>query len=101
MLGQFPPSLETSQQIAGRLSELAFYGLDSSDVDEFASKVAATDKARIHAAIQRVMPAQDDLTVVLIGKASAIRDVARKYGPVTEMSITDPHFAPRATAKAQ
>ncbi len=47
------------------------------------------------------MPAQDDLTVVLIGKASAIRDVARKYGPVTEMSITDPHFVPRAAAKAQ
>ncbi|MFY0563689.1 M16 family metallopeptidase [Archangium lansingense] len=101
VLGQFPPTLETGQQIASKLSELAFYGLDSSDVDEFASKVSAADKARIQAAIQRVMPAQDDLTVVFIGKASAIRDVARKYGPVTEMSITDPHFAPRAAAKKQ
>ncbi|KFA89885.1 M16 family metallopeptidase [Archangium violaceum] len=102
LLGQFPPTLETSQQIASRLSELAFYGLDSSDVDEFASRVSAADKARILAAIQRVMPAQEDLTLVLIGKASAIREVARKYGPVTEMSITDPYFAPRGTAaKAQ
>jgi zinc protease len=98
VLGQFPPTLETGQQIAARLSELAFYGLDSSDVDDFASKVASADKARIQAAIERVMPSQEDLTVVLIGKASDIRDVARKYGPVTEMSITDPYFAPRSSA---
>jgi zinc protease len=76
------------------LSELAFYGLDASDVDEFAARLSGADKARLQAAIQRVLPANEDLTVVLIGKASAIRDVARKYGPVTEMSITDPHFAP-------
>jgi zinc protease len=99
VLGQFPPTLETSLQIASKLSELAFYGLDSSDVDDFAARVASADKARIQSAIQRVMPAGEDLTLVLIGKASAIRDVARKYGTVTEMSITDPHFAPRAAVK--
>jgi zinc protease len=95
VLGQFPPTLETSLQIASKLSELSFYGLDSSDVDGFASKVGSADKARIQSAIQRVMPPPEDLTLVLIGKASAIRDVARKYGAVTEMSISDPHFSPR------
>ena len=99
VLGQFPPTLETGLQIANKLSELAFYGLDASDVDQFAAKVASTDKARIQAAIQRVMPSREDLTVVLIGKASAIREVARKDGPVTEMRITDPHFSPRAAVK--
>jgi len=94
MLAQFPPTLETGLQLSMKLSELAFYGLDASDVDTFAAKVASADKARIQAAIQRVMPSREDLTVVLIGKASAIREVARKYGTVTEMSITDPHFAP-------
>ncbi len=94
LLGQFPPTLETGLQISAKLSELAFYGLDASDVDGFAAKVAGADKARIQAAIQRVMPSREDLTVVFIGKASAIREVARKYGTVTEMSITDPHFAP-------
>jgi zinc protease len=94
VLGQFPPTLETGLQIAAKQSELAFYGLDASDVDGFAAKVAGADKARIQAAIQRVMPSREDLTVVLIGKASDIREVARKYGTVTEMSITDPHFAP-------
>jgi hypothetical protein len=31
---------------------------------------------------------------VLIGDAARIRDAARKLGPVTEMKITDPRFAP-------
>jgi predicted Zn-dependent peptidase len=97
--GQFPPTLETGLQIASKLSELSFYGLDASDVDDFATQVASADKARIQAAIQRVVPSGDDLTVVLIGKAADIRDVARKYGTVTEMRITDPHFAPRAAVK--
>lgn len=94
VLGQFPPSLETGGQVAGKLAELAFYGLDSSDVDAFASTVTATTRERVGTVIQRTLPAPQDLTFVLVGKASAIRDVARKYGTVTEMKISDKRFAP-------
>jgi predicted Zn-dependent peptidase len=94
VLGQFPPRLETGLQVAGKLSELAFYGLDSSDVDDFARAVTATQREGVRAAIQRTLPAPEDLTFVLIGKASAIRDAARKYGTVTEMKISDKRFAP-------
>jgi zinc protease len=31
--------------------------------------------------------------MVVIGDGSEIREAARKYGPVTEMKITDPTFA--------
>ncbi|WP_163989674.1 M16 family metallopeptidase [Pyxidicoccus caerfyrddinensis] len=96
VLGQFPPTLETGAQVAGKLSELAFYGLDSSDVDGFASDVSAATRDSVRAVIQRTLPSPQDLTVVLIGKASAIRDVARKYGTVTEMKISDKRFAPLA-----
>ena len=94
VLGQFPPTLETGAQVAGKLAELAFYGLDSSDVDGFASAVSSTTRDSVRAVIQRTLPAREDLTVVLIGKASAIRDVARKYGTVTEMKISDKGFTP-------
>jgi predicted Zn-dependent peptidase len=94
VLGQFPPRLETGAQVAGKLSELAFYGLDPSDVDDFARAITATTREGVRAVIQRALPAPEDLTVVLIGKASAIRDVARGYGPVTEMKISDKRFAP-------
>jgi len=33
---------------------------------------------------------------VLIGDAAKIRELAAKYGTVTEMKISDPDFAPAA-----
>jgi predicted Zn-dependent peptidase len=94
MLGQFPPTLETGLQRANKYSELAFYGLDARDVDDFATRVASAEPARILTALQRVVPASEDLSLVLIGKAADIREVARKYGPVTEMRLSDPFFTP-------
>ena len=96
VLGQFPRRLETGGQVASKLSELAFYGLDASDVDDFARAVTSTTREGVRTVIQRALPAPENLTVVLIGKASAIRDVARKYGTVTEMKISDKRFAPPA-----
>jgi hypothetical protein len=34
------------------------------------------------------------LQIVLIGDASKIRDMAAKYGPVTEMKLSQPDFVP-------
>ncbi|SEM64037.1 Predicted Zn-dependent peptidase [Stigmatella aurantiaca] len=95
-LGQFPPTLETGGRVASKLAELAFYGLDASDVDGYADAVQGATRERVLAAIQRVFPRPEDLTVVLIGKASTIREVARKYGPVTEMKLSDKGFSPPA-----
>jgi zinc protease len=96
VLGQFPPTLETSGQLASKLAELAFYGLEASDVDGFADAVTGASRERVLGVIQRVLPAPENLTFVLIGKASAIRDTARRYGAVTEMKISDKRFAPAA-----
>jgi predicted Zn-dependent peptidase len=94
VLGQFPPTLETGGQLAAKLAELSFYGLDASDVDGFASQVASANRERVQAAIRRALPDPEHLTFVLIGQASAIREVARRYGPVTEMKISEPRFSP-------
>jgi hypothetical protein len=51
--------------------------------------------------MQRVLPAPEDLTLVLIGKASEIREVAKKYGPVTEMKLADKRFSPGPVAPAR
>ncbi len=94
VLGQFPPTLETGAQLAAKLAELSFYGLDASDVDGFAEAVASANRERVQAAIRRALPDPEHLTFVLIGKASAIREVARRYGPVTEMKLSEPRFTP-------
>jgi predicted Zn-dependent peptidase len=95
MLGQFPPTIETNGALAGRLADLMLYRLGPDDVDEYAARVAAVDRDAARATIDSAFPASGDLAVVLIGDAARIRNDARKYGPVTEMKITDPRFAPK------
>jgi zinc protease len=95
VLGQFPPTIETNGALAGRLAGLMFYGLGVDDVNEYASRVAAVDEATVRRIISQSFPATKDLAIVMIGDASRIRGDVGKYGPVTEMKITDPRFAPR------
>lgn len=94
VLGQFPPRLETAPAIAGRLADLRFYGLDRSDIDNYAERIDAVDLGEVQQVISEVYPRSDDLTFVLIGNADAIREQVARYGPVTEMEITEPRFQP-------
>jgi predicted Zn-dependent peptidase len=95
LLGQFPPTIETNGALAGRLADLILHGLGPDDVDGFAARVSAVDDAVARRTIDRDFPSSSNLAIVLIGDAARIRNDARKYGPVTEMKITDPRFAPR------
>jgi predicted Zn-dependent peptidase len=94
VLGQFPPTIETNGQLANRLADIVFFGLDRRDVDEFAQRVTAVDADAVRAALDRDFPRSTDLAMVVIGDAAEIRDRLAKYGPVTEMKITDPSFTP-------
>lgn len=96
ILGQTPPSLETAAQVAGQLAALAFYGLDRDHIDGYAQAVAAVSAAQVAATIEAVYPSAEDLTMVLIGNAAAIRGQVARYGEVTEMAIEEPTFAPAA-----
>ena len=93
MLGQFPPQLETNAQLAGELTELDLYGLGREQVEGLAARLAALDLEAVNAA-REVFPTRDNLAIVLIGDAAQIREVAAKYGQVTEMALSDPRFSP-------
>jgi predicted Zn-dependent peptidase len=95
LLGQFPPSIETNGALASRLADLLMYGLGRDDVDEFAARVTAVDGTAADRTIGQSFPQSRNLAMVLIGDAARIRGQVGKYGPVTEMKITDPRFAPR------
>jgi predicted Zn-dependent peptidase len=94
VMGQFPPDLETAEDLAGLLADLRFYGLDRSEIDEYAGRIDAVTIEDARRTIEAVYPTRDNLTFVLIGNASQIREAVAKYGPVTEMPITDPRFRP-------
>lgn len=94
ILGQFPPTLETNGQIAGRLADMLFYGLGPEDVNEYATRVASVDAAVVRNTIDQSFPRTDNLALVVIGDAAKIRDAVRKFGPVTEMKLSDPRYTP-------
>lgn len=95
MLGQFAPQLETAAQLADQLATLELHGLGRSQIDEFGSRLRGVTPESANAATRVFAPA-DQLVIVLIGKAEAIREVAKKYGPVSEMAITDGSYRPAA-----
>ncbi|MEO8217931.1 MAG: pitrilysin family protein, partial [Acidobacteriota bacterium] len=95
ILGQYPPDLETGSQLAARLAEIEFYGLGRNDVDAYGPAISAASQQDVNNVIKRLYADPKNLTFVFIGKAEAIRDVVKKYGPVTEMKITDPTFSPK------
>ncbi|MBD8527740.1 M16 family metallopeptidase [Pseudomarimonas arenosa] len=100
MLGQFAPQLETAAQLADQLATLELHGLGREQIDQFGSRLRAVTEQSANAATQVFAPA-DRLAIVLIGKAEAIRELAKKYGPVSEMSISDGSYSPSAAASGR
>jgi zinc protease len=94
VLGQYPLGFETASDWAAALAELEFYELGSAYIDDYGAMLRDVTLAEARHVIDTAYPEAGDLDLVLIGDASRIRDVAREYGPVTEMPITHPTFAP-------
>ncbi|MBI3649904.1 MAG: insulinase family protein [Acidobacteria bacterium] len=90
--GTFPTSLETTDQLAATLAQLDFYGLDDSDVNSLYAKLDAMTLADATRIIKEYFPL-DNLVFVLVGKASEIEKMAKKYAPVFEKkAITQTGF---------
>ena len=90
--GQFPPTIETSGQLASQLAQLEFYGLDEREINQLYPKIDAMTLADAQRVIRQYFPL-DNLVLVVIGKASEIGPVVRKYAPeVKTLSITEAGF---------
>lgn len=94
ILGQFPPRLETAKQLAGQFAELEARGLDASFINDYGAAVASAGGEDIQSVITAVYPHADDLVFVIIGDAELIREDVAKYGPITEIALTQPRFRP-------
>jgi len=86
--GQFPPDYETTEQLAGLLSQMFWYNFDKSFIDNFEKEVDSLDLAKANQIIAKYFP-KDKLQFVLIGKSEEIKKIAEKYGKVTEVQIAD------------
>jgi zinc protease len=90
--GLFPTSLETTDQLAATIVQLDFYGLDESDVNNLYAKIDAMTLQDSQRIIKQYFPL-DNLVFVLIGKATEIEKVAKKYAAKIDAKvITQPGF---------
>ncbi len=90
--GQFPPDIETTDQLAGLLTELEFYGLDQREINDYYAQIDALTVAGAKQIIQRYYPL-DNLVFTVVGKASEIEPVVKKYAPkIDKKSINDAGF---------
>lgn len=90
--GQFPPHIETSDQLARLIAELEFYGLDASEINTFYAKIDAMTLPDAQRIIHQYFPLEN-LVFAVIGKASEIESVVAKYAPkIDKKSISDPGF---------
>ena len=71
---------------------MELYGLGRDEVDQYFSRIDAVTLDQANA-VARKYYRTDNLTFVLLGNAGKIRDVAAKYGTVTERSVKQPGWA--------
>ena len=81
LCGLFPLSLETHDQIAERLADLALYGLGDEEVTGFPERVRAVTAERCRAVGQRYFPGPRPLMVV-VGPARAVAKPLERFGDV-------------------
>jgi len=90
--GQFPPSIETSDQMAGLIAELEFYGLDQTEINGYYAKIDSMTLDDARRVIKEHYPLEN-LVFVLIGKAEEIKSVAKKYATKMDTkAISEPGF---------
>jgi len=90
--GQFPPQIETTDRLAATIAELEFFGLDEREVNTLYSKVDAMTLADAKRIVREYFPL-GNLLFVLIGKASEIEPIVKKYAPsIDRKSIMEGGF---------
>jgi len=96
MKGQFPPSIETSGQLARTIAAHEFYGLDDDEINQMEARIDAVTPAMAKEIIAKHFP-EENLVFMLIGKASEIALGVRKYAAQQDSrKISEPGFWPGA-----
>ncbi len=92
VLGQYPLEFETAADWAAAMGDLELYRLGPDYIDHYGAGLRRVSVKEAQAVIDQAFPSADTLAIVLIGDASKIRDQVSGYGPITEISLTQPAF---------
>ncbi|HYX39534.1 MAG TPA: pitrilysin family protein [Oligoflexus sp.] len=84
--GQFPPRYETSAALSNLLVEMWVYNLSDVIINNFEAEVNNLTLTQANDLIKKHFPVEN-LDILLIGQASKIQDIAKKYGRVIKTDI--------------
>ena len=84
--GQFPPDYETSSQLADFLAEVAIFNISIDEVDGFYKAINSFPKETTNL-VKKFFPNPDDLSIVVIGNAKAIRKDLKNFGKLVEVKL--------------
>jgi zinc protease len=87
LTGQFPKQLETPGAVAGKLAELAGFGLPRSDLEAYPARVTATSLADVKQLAERWVPTKDE-AIVIVGPAEKIAPQIEKFGTIERTTPT-------------
>ena len=97
--GQFPPTIETSGQLAALLAAHEFHGLDDSEVNELDARLDAVTPEVARQVIAKHFPSEN-LVFTLIGKSAEIGPVVKKFAEKEDgRKISEPGYWPGAVSK--
>jgi zinc protease len=82
LCGLFPLSLETHDQLAEKLADLALYGLPDDEVSAFRERVRAVGAEAARDVARRYFPLRDRV-IVAVGPAGSVAKALARFGPVT------------------
>jgi zinc protease len=82
LCGLYPLSLETHDQIADKLADLALFELPDDEVTLFRDRVRAVSPEQCRAVARRTF-ARDERVVLAVGPAKAIAPQLERFGPVS------------------
>jgi zinc protease len=94
--GQFPPTIETSGELARLIASNEYFGLDDNEVNELEARIDAVTVETAKQAIAKHFP-DENLVFVLVGKSADIAAGVKKYAEKQDMrEISAPGFWPGA-----
>jgi predicted Zn-dependent peptidase len=92
VLGQYPLDFETALDWTVALGEIELYGLGAGYIEDYGTQLQNVTLPQMQAVIDTAFPSPAAVAIVLIGDAAALRDQVGRYGPITEMPLTQPDF---------
>ena len=92
ILGQYPLDFETAMDWTVALGEIELYGLGAGYIESYSAQLQSVTLPQMQAVIDTAFPAPDAVAIVLIGDAAELRDQVGRYGPITEIPLTQPDF---------